>query len=1598
MQIKKTPQSYMFKLFRKEKPSIKVVTKTSRSPISPISSKLTPQAILYTEYIKNIINNEQINIGLELLNNTKLTIYRKTKLYNLLVINNIKKEQLKYVSEPDPFFWSRICKIIRDMKFITSDNSTCTIGEFMDDNWSNNEASYIYDKYNEIEIKPGVKIKNSVDNIKAIKTVLTNMMNNPYQTINNFLTKEIAPNQINTLFSEYIQEIYGFNKSKLKLQQSNLMHGGDIDRVFLLIDAYKSESIDKEIVCLFCGNYNMDTLRSACNDYKRVIEDCLYDLNKCINVLTKEDDNITNIFELIDYFIDSINIDNDRNNHRSNNTNELLDFIIEKLYGINKTDYVSPNNPIGRIEIKLYDDNMELIKKMFSLETSQQHPVNYLKTFETMITDDYIANEMLLDSKLVGLLPSIANEMLLDSELVGLLPSIDNDANDANDLLKAFYDLINIKECIINNDDKIAFIMYAREHMPEIKEKYKEKIKNFKTNYKEKFEQLKKHIDEYADENKKKQIRELPMYKWIASLFDDIDVFGKNFIKYIILYYQNKLDNIADKKSLDIELIGGDCYILKKYLIEQENKYKVISHFKANIVYDYINKDIKKITSPNDIVNLKILKTYISIPQFMVDKDFPQNLQTFLDNIERFKKNATQELKYVMDSKAHHFKYVPQDKAAAKKAKKVSAQAAPAAQAEEAALTNLEYITIIKSLIKLENKKRINDNILEQSKIGELLYTTNTLKDKKPEDKKIFDIITNYFEIIKNTNIRLRKKRLNNCMSSKLDILNIQAMQPRSDPSLNIKYNGTPKNKNNIVINLLKTLTAQLDRTRFTEFDVYISEEVNREGSNIKIIKNVTEPIENEFDKYIKNQYPDLCEVLNDKWLINEQQIEEMIKMIDPTDYRVVRPLITGARNIHTNDITITEPTETTETIAPSIKIESCKKILTTILNRVTDLNEAPNSSYSDLSELLTNLNITFNVKTLNKPQYNQAKKEKDFNEIVQSLMENVQTKSESKSESKSEPKSKPKSLASTLDSLNTLHSNFADYLNTLTQNLKAFQTQLKVEKEDKDDIVQGSIIVVTLSTIVAMTVLPASFMQYVKPPPVVVPKSYTRQGIDAVLNVGVNLVLANPMRALTAGIVSWAGWAIWNGKSVSDSIGNVRAIAPYTAKLARSVGKKKKTYKKTYKRVIIPAAIGAALISGLTNLAPARESYKKTSLELTMKDGNLSTSNTTLNTLTSRPLESLSEYEQNALKKARDTVNELKPEVDQLKLDLANSEYNCDTEWARFGAQVTALVALAVGTRNKGEVESEEKAVTALRILEKEAPDLTTILESLKGLFAIFQELSNLNVANNIQNILTGGQLDTARIEQEIKVKMDIEFREEIRKLKDSSVVDMLLINSIFNILKNKEQPSFLYYIWIKAHYIITSRNPDKMAPCIKYNEKYIKKYKKVYQEAKTKKYSENFKKAFEQREKLITLLTSVDKIKTISEDDATQLITKIDNILTNNDKASASKPSASKPSASESSDDKKTSGGLSSGERILKQGKHKLSRRKIAIHYKGSRGASRQKNTKRKSKIKLNNKTRKQRKIHYRTQKQKKINNKTRKQRKKYNSRKQKKNYKKK
>jgi hypothetical protein len=199
------------------------------------------------------------------------------------------------------------------------------------------------------------------------------------------------------------------------------------------------------------------------------------------------------------------------------------------------------------------------------------------------------------------------------------------------------------------------------------------------------------------------------------------------------------------------------------------------------------------------------------------------------------------------------------------------------------------------------------------------------------------------------------------------------------------------------------------------------------------------------------------------------------------------------------------------------------------------------------------------------------------------------------------------------------------------------------------------------------------------------------------------------------------------------------------------------------------------------------------------MKYGNLSTSNTTLNTLTSRSLESLSEYEQNALIKARDTVNELKPEVDQLKLDLANSEYNCLAEWARFGAQVTALVALAVGTRNKGEVESEEKeseekAVTALRILEKEAPDLTTILVSLKGLFAIFQELSNLNVANDIRNILTGGQLDTDRIEQEIKVKMDIEFREEIRKLKDSSVVDMLLINSIFNIKSHKFMKSRTY------------------------------------------------------------------------------------------------------------------------------------------------------------------------------------------------------------
>jgi hypothetical protein len=761
----------MFKLFRKEKPSIKVVTKTSRSPISPISSKLAPQTILFTEYIKNIINNEQINIGLELLNNTELSIYRKTKLYNLLVINNIKKEQLKYASEPDPFFWSRICKIIRDMKFITSDNSTCTIGEFIDDNSSNNEARYKYDQYNEIEINPGVKITNSVDNIKAIKTVLTNMMNNPYKTINNFLSKEIDTNQINTLFSEYIQEIYGFNKSNLKSQPSKpskpskLMKGGaNFKDVVLFIDAYQNPNAvqQNQTVCLFYGKYNEEDYNKGvgCTDYKTVIDNCLRDLNKCIQALQQRP--ITNIFELIDYFIDSINSDS----NKSKTTIELLDFIIKSLYGIEKTDYLKSKGGTDRrmLADDTYKANRNLIKKMFSLKETQE-PLDYYKTFNDIDLDYTITSKALngfLDNKnIANFLPkkseeddeedeeeeeAEAEEEEDDDEEAEEEAEEEEDDDeeaeeeedeastvDGNDLLKAFYDLIEIKEsvkCLItksdksDNFDKKNAIDYMMEKMSTVKQTYNTTIKRFKQRFEYTFEDLKLRLQK----EKNKDLEELPMYKWIASLFDAKEEFGRKFINYIILYYKNRLEEISDKKEFDINLTGT-CYILNY----ENEKYNLADEFDAVIVYDYINKNIKKITS-TAIKNLKILKTYISISQFLLDNQFKQKPSNFFNQIKLFFK-ADPDLPDLATT-------VGSTSANPKSANPNSAN--PNSANLNSAYKNL----IIKLLIKQENKNRINHNILEQSKIGELLCTTKTLKSENLGDLgdiTIFNTITSYF-------------------------------------------------------------------------------------------------------------------------------------------------------------------------------------------------------------------------------------------------------------------------------------------------------------------------------------------------------------------------------------------------------------------------------------------------------------------------------------------------------------------------------------------------------------------------------------------------------------------------------------------------------------------------------------------------------------------------------------------------------------------------------------------------------------------------------------------------------------------------------------
>jgi hypothetical protein len=355
---------------------------------------------------------------------------------------------------------------------------------------------------------------------------------------------------------------------------------------------------------------------------------------------------------------------------------------------------------------------------------------------------------------------------------------------------------------------------------------------------------------------------------------------------------------------------------------------------------------------------------------------------------------------------------------------------------------------------------------------------------------------------------------------------------------------------------------------------------------------------------------------------------------------------------------------------------------------------------------------------------------------------------------------------------------------------------------------------------------------------------------------------------------------------------------------------------------------------------------------------------------------------------------------------EFNDAKYNSSIEMAHFFDVFTAisLTAVAAGAttlykqhkKDRTTSTASKEVIQLLKQseLKKEKPrkhDSSTIRRVLNSLHAKLLELQTLQAEENIDTILSeNNSVDKDKTIRRVDIlDIETEFRKNIELLEHDNSVDILLINSIFNILNNHKQHSFLYYIWIKAHHIYitnTKHSSSEMDQCEEYKKSHTiqKSSNNLDYSEEYSNYTKTFKIIFEKHNDLIGLLSNVpapDSGRQISDEVAYDLITRIKDTLS----------AESEDQASEGGNN--TKGGLSSGERILKQGKHKLSRRKIAIHYKGLRGASRQKNTKRKSKIKLNNKTRKQRKIHYRTQKQKKINNKTRKQRKKNNSRKEKK-----
>jgi hypothetical protein len=809
-------------------------------------------------------------------------------------------------------------------------------------------------------------------------------------------------------------------------------------------------------------------------------------------------------------------------------------------------------------------------------------------------------------------------------------------------------------------------------------------------------------------------------------------------------------------------------------------------------------------------------------------------------------------------------------------------------------------------------------------------------------------------------------------MSSKLDIFDIQAMQQRPDPSINILYTERPENKNNIVIKLLQDMLASQGQYSYL---------------NIGIIKLVMEPIENEFNKYILTKFPKLCKVLNENWLINTNLTIDNINDNINFDSFVNRSgvkmnllidNIKKAKNIHKNDITITQQQNKTS----SIEIETCKKILTDFLNNLTQNNVQ--KSYSNFSEYLINFKINFinnfdnTIVSSNTVSFNIDEADDKFKA---DLLKQMDAAKESGKDYQ-----KLQSLNSNLRTLDELQNDFTSYMEILVEEQYLLQHYQDLEKEDSNDILQGGIITVGTTIGLVLTIIPATaigLMPYAPDIPVHPPPPAE--------NIGQAFGLVAEQAA------EYAGNKIWRCMSGVIALGGVAVCSRYFSVIEKLTSTFTFVEKGTS---VLPTKSMFRQIGKYTRKKPTRNYTvlgTTALLALGMAGNNLHSAYTSLQE---------KELKYNELNNSTgDSSFAAKNARYYAKRDFDDAKYNCGIQQAAFVsiAGTIALTGLSIAATRKTKENTSKQSDRVVKLLtkskelskyEKKKHNPSNINRVLNNLLAMLTSLQLLKGAEHIESILSG-KVDKDKINK-IRQKVDIEtkFIANIKILTDAMSVDILLINSIFNILISKEQDSFLYYIWIKAHHIFSTNTEDsssKMDQCKEY---------KIQKSTNNSNYTDDFKIVFKKQDKLFTLLNqNISQGTEILDDDADKLITKINDILDEKDIDDADNKvdqkvgqKVGKKVGKKAKKDKKTEGGLSSGERILKQGKHKLSRRRIPIYYKGSRGASRQKNTKRKSKIKLNNKTRKQRKIHYRTRKQKKINNKTRKQRKKYNSRKQK------